>query len=189
MDLEKMAKVSKYFGYFKISSEVFICVIFAASKQPIMIQRIQTIYLMLAVAAIAAMPFLPLAKITGYSETFILDAMGIYKNSGERMESAFAISILIILETFFTFTIIFLYKKRNRQMMLGKLNLLVLTILIAVVFFYADYAKTLTGLPKDTLINYTFACLLPVISIILNYLAIRAIKKDDDLVRAADRLR
>ncbi len=154
-----------------------------------MIQRIQTIYLMLAVAAIAAMPFLPLAEIKGYSDEFILDAKGIYKINGEYLQSAIAISLLIALEIFFTLFIVFQYKKRNRQMMLGKLNLLILTILIAVVFFYADYAKTLTGLPKDTLVNYQFACILPVISIILNYLAIRAIKKDEDLVRAADRLR
>lgn len=153
-----------------------------------MIQRIQSIYLFLSVLAIAAMYFLPLAQITGYSEEFYLKAVGIYKG-GEELESTFFISALLAVEIGFTFFIIFFYKKRNRQMMLGKLNLLVLTVLIAVVFFYADYAKSLTGLPKDTLVNYQFACILPVISIVLNYLAIRAIKKDEDLVRAADRLR
>lgn len=154
-----------------------------------MIQRIQTIYLFISAAAIAAIYFLPLAQITGYAEAFYLKAAGIYKSSGEQVENTFIISGLIVLEVFITFLIIFLYKKRGRQMMIGKLNLLILTALIAVIFFYADYAKTLTGLPKDTLVNYEFACLLPVISIILNYMAIRAIKKDEDLVRAADRLR
>lgn len=154
-----------------------------------MIQRVQTIYLVLAVAAIAAIFFLPLAHITGYSEEFYLNASGIYKSSGELVESAFIISGLLAVELLFILLVIFLYKKRNRQMMLGKLNLLILTALIAVIFFYADYAKSLSGLPEDTLVNYEFACLLPVIAIILNYLAIRAIKKDEELVRAADRLR
>lgn len=154
-----------------------------------MIQRIQTLYLILSAAAIAAIYFLPLAQITGYSEAFYLNASGIYKASGELLESTFIISSVLAVELLFTVLIIFLFKKRNRQMMLGKFNLLILTVLIAVVFFYADYAKSLTGLPKDTLVNYEFACLLPVISIILNYLAIRAIKKDEELVRAADRLR
>ena len=161
-----------------------------------MIQRIQTIYLLLSVAAIAAMFFFPLAQITGISEEYFLKVTGIY-NSIDQLGSSylclsfFPISGLLALEIIFTLTIIFLYKKRNRQMMLCKLNLLILTVIIAVVFFYADYVISLTGLPlpKDTLVNYKFTCLLPVISIILNYLAIRAIKKDDDLVRAADRLR
>lgn len=159
-----------------------------------MIQRIQSIYLLLSALAITAMYFLPLALIPGSSEEFYLNAGGI--GSAENAENLPLIHInflplfgMMLLEIIFTLIIIFQYKKRNRQMMLGKANLLILTALIAAVFFYADYAKTFAGLPKETIVNYQFACLLPVLSIILNYLAIRAIKKDEDLVRAADRLR
>ena len=154
-----------------------------------MIQRIQTIYLFLSVLAISAIFFLPLAQIMGYSEEIFLKSTGLYTSGGEKIENALPISILLALEIIFTLVIIFLYKKRNRQMMLGKLNLLILTLLIAVIFFYGDHARSLSGLSNDSLVNYKFACLLPVFSIILNYLAIRAINKDEDLVRASERLR
>lgn len=154
-----------------------------------MIQRIQSVYFFLSLLAVGIMFFVPLASIVGYSEVFTLSATGTFNSKGELLESAWPVTLLIAAEVVFSLVIIFLFKKRNLQMLLGKLNLLILTLLIALVFFYADHAKALSGLPNDTLVNYSFACLLPVISIILNYLAIRAIKKDEDLVRAADRLR
>lgn len=154
-----------------------------------MIQRIQSLYLLISAALVALMYFMPYASITGYSDEILLNSRGIFKSSGEMVEGSALFLIAIGIEVLFTLAIIFQFKKRNRQMLLAKFNLLLMTIIIAVVFFYADYAKALTGLPKDSIVNYEVTCLLPVISIVLNYLAIRAIKKDEDLVRAADRLR
>ncbi len=154
-----------------------------------MIQRIQSIYLFLCSLTVALMFCWPLAFIKGYSEEFSLTTQGIFLINGEQKESTLIIAAFLILEILFSLSIIFFYKKRSLQIILGKLNLLFLTLLIGVVFYYADRAKLLTGLPNDSLVNYQLPCLFPVISIILNYLAIRAIKKDDDLVRAADRLR
>lgn len=152
-----------------------------------MIQRIQTVYWLLSSMAIACMFFLPLASIA--IDEFHLQAGGVYNAGGGKVAGTALISVLLAIEIIFTFTIIFLYKKRGRQMMMAKLNLLLLTLLIAVIFFYTDYVKLQLNLSKESLVSYEFAALLPVVAIVLNYLAIRAVKKDDDLVRAADRLR
>ena len=88
-------------------------------------------------------------------------------------------------------TTIFLYKKRQLQIKLCKLNLLLVTIQIAALVLYIDVAKE--GIsptsPNDVLIGVKLGTFIPLISFILLYLATRFIKKDEDLVRSADRLR
>ncbi|PJA07334.1 MAG: hypothetical protein COX70_07125, partial [Flavobacteriales bacterium CG_4_10_14_0_2_um_filter_32_8] len=94
---------------------------------------------------------------------------------------------LIVLITLF---IIFLYKKRQLQLKLAKLNILLVALQIAAIVMYSDTAKSAVG-PNvnDVMVSLKLGAIIPVITIILTYLAIHFIKKDDDLVRAADRLR
>ena len=82
---------------------------------------------------------------------------------------------------------IFLYKNRQVQMKLGKLNILLLSVLLALMFYYSDSIGNTIG--ADVKTNYQPAVIFPVVALILVFLANRAIKKDEDLVRSADRLR
>ena len=85
---------------------------------------------------------------------------------------------------------IFLFKNRSLQMKLGKLNILLIAFQIAAIVMYSDTVRTDIGPnANDVSISFKLGAIIPVISLILTYLAIRFIKKDDNLVKAADRLR
>ena len=87
-----------------------------------------------------------------------------------------------------TLIAIFIYKNRSLQIKLCKLNILLIALQIAAVVMYSDVVRNAIDV-EDTVIKFQFAAFIPVISLILTYLAIRLIKKDEKLVRAADRLR
>jgi hypothetical protein len=55
---------------------------------------------------------------------------------------------------------------------------------------YSDTVKSLMGThPEEIIVAFNFGAILPVLSLICAYLAVHFIKKDDQLVRSADRLR
>ena len=77
---------------------------------------------------------------------------------------------------------IFQYKNRKRQMALCSLGILMLLVWVGI-FCYDHYY--LHG--GSTM--YPLYAILPIVSIILFWMAKKGIKHDDDLVRSADRLR
>jgi len=86
---------------------------------------------------------------------------------------------------------VFLYKKRQLQIKLCKLNILLVAIQIAAIVLYIDVAKETISptSPNDVLIGIKYGAIFPIFSLIFLYLSIRFIKKDEDLIRSADRLR
>jgi len=77
------------------------------------------------------------------------------------------------------------------QMKLAKLNILLIALQIVAVVFYNDAAKLAIGGEEvdQVIVGFKFGSILPVLSLICTYLSIHFIKKDDKLVKAADRLR
>ncbi len=157
-----------------------------------MIQRIQTIFLVLVIILGSLFSYLPILEFTGYEATYLMNA---YKtvnvvDSTEVISKNMGIGVMQGLVVLVALVIIFLFKNRQLQMKLAKLNILLIALQIAAIVMYSDTAKTAIGPnANDVLVNYKFGAVIPVISLILTYLAIRFIKKDEDLVRAADRLR
>lgn len=149
-----------------------------------MIQRIQTVYLLLVVALLVVSMFAPLG--------FFVDANGlVFKfkplaielyNSTQPTWGLFG---LLVLSTVIALATIFLYKNRILQMRLTIFNSIVL--IGFYISFLAFYFALKSELSASFRINWTLC--LPLIAIIFNYLAIRAIGKDEVLVKAADRLR
>tara|TARA_R110000823_G_C15952948_1_gene502486 strand:+ start:23856 stop:24218 length:363 start_codon:yes stop_codon:yes gene_type:complete len=76
------------------------------------------------------------------------------------------------------------FKKRQRQFVLNRLNIIVTFVLLGV-FVYRSL--TISG---ETLVSEKgIGVLLPIISIVFLVLANKAIKRDEDLVKSVDRLR
>jgi peptidoglycan/LPS O-acetylase OafA/YrhL len=80
---------------------------------------------------------------------------------------------------------IFLYKNRNLQIRAGNLALLLDCGMIGLLFFSADATSTTI----QAKVHYMYGSYLPVIIAIFLFAAVRYIKRDDALVRSADRLR
>jgi len=157
----------------------------------IMIQRIQTIFLALVAVISVVSSFLPIMELSGTEGDFIMnhyktiaatDASILVKNMGVGVLQGLVLIVAIVM--------IVLFKNRSLQIKLGKLNILLIALEIAAIVVYSDLAKAAIGSsPEDVVVSFKLGAVVPVLSLILTYLAIRFIKKDDALVRSADRLR
>jgi Ca2+/Na+ antiporter len=136
-----------------------------------MLQRIQTIYLLLAAINSAGLVFIfELWENSAGESVYVEDqliALGMF------MASA-AISLVSI----------FMFRNRKLQFVLGRLNI-ILNLFLLGVFVY--WSLTLPG--ELDISEKGIGMFLPIISIVFIVLANKAIKKDEDLVKSADRLR
>lgn len=102
--------------------------------------------------------------------------------------------VLAALMTLVPIYTIFLYKKREKQVRLCRLNMLVNVIFIGLVFLYyeADLLNVIAAVEGDEYqldVAYFTGAAFPLVNLILEILAIRGIKKDIELLKSVDRLR
>jgi len=139
-----------------------------------MLQRIQTIYLILAAVVTGILPFaFPLWKIktgTAISDFYFM------------MEMSY--SALFALSTTLSVVSIISFKKRQNQFVMGRLNIILNLILLGL-FVYR--LLTLSG--ETSVSEKGIGMFLPIVAIVFLVLANKAIKKDEDLVKSVDRLR
>ena len=102
--------------------------------------------------------------------------------------------VLTVLMTALPLYTIFRYKKRELQVKLSHLDMLLNIIFIGLVFLYyeADIQHIIAAVEGDSYeldVAYFFGMAFPLVSLVLEILAIRGIKKDIDLLKSIDRLR
>lgn len=140
-----------------------------------MIQRIQTIYLLISVI------FLLLASFNDCIKFFNAETIDVCSYSVMDFPITMTIEIIILLLTFGS---IFLFKNRIRQMrVVGFATILILLNIAAVA------AHVATDNFEGYKISITWATFLPIVSIVMNLLAIKAIGVDEAKVRSLNRLR
>lgn len=152
-----------------------------------MIQRIQSLWLFLAAVALIAVLFLPVGK-------FVMPH-GLYECTAFKMTQAgdvpplnlpvWFIGILSGLASFFSFLAIFFFKKRSQQIRYTWIAFLFKAILASGLISMFVYFKSVL----DSWVGYGPAVLMPFLGLILDFLAIKGIKKDDALVKSLDRIR
>ena len=136
-----------------------------------MLQRIQTLYLLMAAGISVGLIFMfPIWETTGGSKVYAYNELlylMLFLGSG-------ALSILSI----------FMFKNRKLQFVLGRLNIISNFFLLG---FFVYQSLNVSG---ETLVSEKgIGMFLPIISIVFLVLANKAIKKDEDLVKSVDRLR
>jgi len=153
-----------------------------------MIQRIQTIYLLIAAILIFLMHFLPVAKIPDEAgEIIVFRSYGFFSESNaERIMPAWPFFILVCVVFILFLTAIFLFKKRNIQARVCRLNMILIVGLVGLATFYLLYVHKEAG---GYGISVRITVLFPFISIILTWLALRGIIRDELLVRSVDKIR
>ncbi|MFW6327776.1 MAG: DUF4293 domain-containing protein [Bacteroidota bacterium] len=151
-----------------------------------MIQRIQTIYLLFALIMMVLPFFIPYVEVMGQDgQTYHLMGQGIYTEDGQLLEYTYPTLIILAVSAIFSLVIIFLYKKRLLQLRLSVINLfLMLGSVVLMAYYLFQFHQNEPGL-----IRYDFGFIFPVIAFILTILAFRAIKKDEILIRSAERIR
>ena len=134
-----------------------------------MLQRIQTIYLL----------FVFIIQLAGF---IFLPQRLLYSGVSVEVNQSFILLISNLLLIFFPFWNIFQFRNRKRQFLLNRVLLLIT--------FGVLFNQCIGYFNSDT--NETYQLLFSVVTIltiIFISLANKAIKRDEDLIRSADRLR
>lgn len=152
-----------------------------------MIQRIQTVYLALALVLFGLATFLPLAEVAEAGNLFTFSVKGLVNvGSGEVVYSGLPLLALAILVLAINLFVIFNFKKRVRQMRMALFNIFLMLGFLGVSFVFLR--MSVRGM-TEAVTAYKIFMVFPAISAIFNYLAIRAIGKDEALIRSIDRIR
>ena len=149
-----------------------------------MIQRIQTVYLLIVAVLAVVVISMPLGSlITPESAICEMTNLSITAADGSVSYDPWALFAIQMVSAVIALGAIFLYKKRMLQIRLSLFNMILL------VGYYATLAFFVYTLKEDNSFVPSWSVCLPFISIILNWLAIRAIGKDEALVRSLNSLR
>ena len=160
-----------------------------------MLQRIQTVFLLLVIASMVSFIFIP--QWTKYDvntgETHQMQALYYMVISAEGQEPVYQYApfslagILAVAAVTIAFLAMFKFKNRVLQLRLGLLNSLFIVATLGMVawFWYSMSRDVLPHAP----VSLGFGLGLPAIAMVFNRLALRFIKKDEELVRSVDRIR
>ncbi len=147
-----------------------------------MIQRIQTVYIFISALLIVSLMKLTFAELSVNNELYTFVAKGIY-NGEELIFNGIAIFVFIPVIALLHFLVIFLYKKRILQIRILVFSIVLLLGLFGL-FFYFSYAGF-----DGAKIAFKIPVVFPIVAAILDFLAIRAIGKDEALIRSLNRIR
>ena len=136
-----------------------------------MIQRIQTLWLLVATAA-----GLLSIKFPFYTGSLVVN------NAYVRLTAAENIPILIltVISVLISFVTIFLFKNRKRQTSLTILNIFISIIII--VLYFLQLKNFSTG-------SFSLACILVFVMPVALIMALIGIRRDEKVIRSLDRLR
>lgn len=154
-----------------------------------MIQRIQTVYMAIAVIIAIVCICFPVGAFVpdGMGGTAVMSNLCIISGETEHQFDFSVVGLLIILVSAILNTVftIFMYVNRKRQ---AKLCILSILLLVAWYIYYGACSLMLTD-DYNASFSIRFNAALPLVSLILIWMARKAILADEALVKAADRIR
>lgn len=152
-----------------------------------MIQRIQTVYLLLSALVLIVCLCLPIG-------TFVPDGLGgaqrLYNlcviDAGTGTWSFTVCEFFIILALTATLTVMNIFGYNNRKKQIHICNISIFLLIIWMVL-YGIVVSLLR--PENTQFEFGFAAILPIAAIIFQWLARKGVQHDEDLIRSQDRIR
>lgn len=159
---------------------------------PIMLQRKQTLFLLLAAICGALTFVFPVDSFVRGDQGFVFRTTGFFTREGTPVVDAAAkvpFAVLLGFLSALLLAIAFMYKNRARQLRLARIvNLLLLAV---VVFLFITDNSIRAYLEQGGKVSNSFglSAILPLVMIVFTFLAERGIRKDEELVKSMDRLR
>ncbi|MBC6700328.1 DUF4293 domain-containing protein [Hymenobacter sp. BT190] len=158
-----------------------------------MIQRIQSVFLLLLALCMVAVLFLPLwhkadpttsqeLTMTALRFSYNKPGAGLIPSGNVWVIAAFAAASAAV-----ALFEIFQFRNRFLQLKLGMLNLLLILCTIGAGFYFSTLGEQ--ALNVKMLGSFQAGFYLPTLALLLNLLANRFIRRDEQLVRSMDRLR
>jgi hypothetical protein len=168
-------------------------------NEKIMIQRVQTLFLLGVIVCLGLMFIVPIWEISsedsGIRQSLDVFYLYEYASAGTGMEGwtetsrtpAFYIAGLAGLAALLALYVVFRYDKRMLQIKLNALNaFLIMALIAAMAYLIYQGEQELSFQLKGT---YKVGFFLPLAALILNSIANRFIRKDEALVKSVDRIR
>ena len=154
-----------------------------------MIQRIQTLYLLLVVVLTGLALWLPLVDFTVGADTCTLTAFGLKDAAGITLLPTVYLGVVLAAACLVPLVTIFLFRRRLLQIRLCVVEMVLLlgSLVMEGVYYFLSW-RVFSDLTFHTQ-GFKPAIVLPLVCLLFAYLAARAIFRDELLVRAADRIR
>jgi hypothetical protein len=143
-----------------------------------MIQRVQTVWLLLSLACCVLLFFIPVWESSSPAP------LGMDEIGANSHLFLLPFAVLLVVSHLVT---IFLFGKRKLQMKFCMANILLYLIFFVLALTFIQQENNV--LSNFHLNEFKSGALLPLIGIILNVRARRGIRKDEELIRSMDRLR
>ena len=158
-----------------------------------MIQRIQTVYFLITAVLIGLMFFFPLATFMGDGSEFRLTACSFDDitdpaNPVRYMHTIY-LSILLGAAALLPLVIMFLYKRRLLQIRLCFAEIVLLLGALGFVAYYIYHYSATMEVFEMSSWKVGLPAVFPLVSIILMVLALRAVLRDENLIRSLNRIR
>lgn len=150
-----------------------------------MLQRIQSVFLLLAAAAMLVATVTPLALFRFYADQVVFEAMGVYLN-GQLNDSTWGLFVIGAASSVLALFTVFLFKRRMLQIRFSIFNIV---LMVGFYLYFGFIVYKLASAEELQFQKVGVGIIMPAIAIILTILAIRKIGADEMLVRSLDRLR
>ncbi|PXX98852.1 DUF4293 domain-containing protein [Marinifilum breve] len=153
-----------------------------------MIQRIQSLYLLGSFILIGIMFFFPLAELidtAGQTYEFLYRGIPAIAEGAPAIFIAYPVAILLSVIALVSLITIFLFKKRMIQIRLTIFNMVCMLGAMGLIY----YSINSQAGELNAIANYSIINAFPLVALILSYLALRGIGKDEAMIRSMDRIR
>lgn len=147
------------------------------------IQRIQSVYLIIAVILMAVFAFFPALTFELGGREFVYGALEAGKVGVTHIDPLML--MLVILISLLAFIDIFLYKNLQRQMTVCFVDIIIGLAMLVAIGIQAFYVSGKEGVT----LTCQWYLILPILSIVFLMLAHKAMSRDKKTLRDADRLR
>ena len=155
-----------------------------------MIQRKQTLFLLLAIIAYAVCLFLPIASVepkTMGAEVLVYN-LGLVGDGGIKIANT-CLPLFIDIVVCAVLALVTIFKYKNRKVQMTGCSITMLFSLLWYIDYVLIYMGVIPIVEVEGAVEVKFAACLPFISIILVAMAKKGINDDEKLVKAADRIR
>lgn len=160
-----------------------------------MIQRIQSVYLLISMVVLSIMFFFPVASIDlrGTDVPVLIShyASGFSMTSTNYWFIIYSALTAVLIAAHGL--ILFSYKNRKKQLLYCRLSFfLVVSLLVLLLIGLDSMASQIEpskDIVKNSIVQYEWTIFMPMLSLIFITLAQRSIRKDEALVRSSERLR
>ncbi len=157
-----------------------------------MIQRIQSIYFLLAIIITIVVVFIPIGYLQFDNNNYTFTTFMLKESTGEGyLMQTIYLALMLFASAILSIITLFSYKNRKKQISFNTYNLtLFLLILVLALYVFPDLIFKRQGWVEDAnSFQFNYWIMISILPPFFIYLANRAIRKDEKLVQQSDRLR